>query len=378
MSSRSDRAARGGALALLCLLVLLLAACFRPPVVEEIRLRFAATGETTAAVVTRLEVAPEEKTAAGRAVSAYRERIERGDDPWRPSIALAAPERETSTVDRLKGEVFRVERQLSGLEPGRIEGLFSGDAVRAGVSVEGREVTLSLLPIGSRAEGGDQKRLEMARTAFLAAASRYLEVTARLWRFVNDHPEWRRAAVALAFEPMLAEEEKEAAGKPEADSDAGRLFAEYDQEADDFSEFLLGEHPKGSDLPLEHVSRRAHHPLRARLRVEVVGEVVEVLGFERAGEGNTYAVPELSLLSALDRVALEVVSPFPLGEVVAWMSGTGAEDPPPVALATLAGRDLRGGGVPADLGARIDAALRPPGEYRLRWRLPGEPGAARE
>jgi hypothetical protein len=355
------------------LLLVLLPACRRPPIVEEMTLRFDGRGGVVAVIRTRLDPSPGGE-AAKRAVAAYRERMDRGDDPWRRSIDAAAPELERTTLERRKGELVEVTRELTLSGPEAVAGLFGDDAVRAGVTVDGDRIELTLVPAGSRAEPGDQPRLGRAHDELVRLARAYLEATGSLYRWLESHPERREEVLGHLFAELLGEDdqarlEARYGGDEGQDEALLALVEAHEESGDQLLDLLFDD--QGGNEPLEVASRRALAPLRAELRVQVEGEVVEVEGFEPAGGGaGGYAVPELSLLAAVAVAARSVAEPLPAETLVRHEAS--GEEPWPLER-VLALRPVAGP-VPADLAVRIDRALEPAGAYRLVWRLPDAGG----
>jgi len=355
--------------------LLLVAGCPRPvpPVLEELSLDFDGAGRATAHIVSRLDEGEEESSR--REAADYRDRVDRGDDPWRSSVTEAKPKRDRLVVDRVKGKLVRVERRLEIALPAGVEALFRDDAVRASFVVEGRRATLALVPAGSLARGDEARQVEAAKAELVQRVSSYLEATAAIYRFIDDHPEVRTPVLGALFDDLLSDEDKALHKDFEGDEVPGLdKLGDAWSEADQALQKYLYEEPEKAKPAFAWLSRRAYHPLRARLSVRVTGEVEEVQGFVAHGAGQSYELPEFSFLAAIERATRGVVEPLPILDLAAHAVAEGGTSTVP--LANLVARKLVANPVPPDLADRIERELRPESIYQIRWLLP-EDAAAR-
>jgi hypothetical protein len=332
------------------------------------RLRFDADGGVEGEVLTRLDAPDDRDSPSNQIVSDYRRQVDEGRDPWVQNIGALRPSRERLVYEREHGELVRVERRFKLDSAEQLGRLFEGDAARVGVAVEGRSLSLSIVPVGSRADSGDNRRVDAARAELLRLTQACFETTGDLFRWVEFRPERRRAVLGTAFATLLSEQDEQhvEALRQDASEEEDRLVEAFDQANDELADFLFDE--QQGRLALESVSRAALSPLRARLLIQVEGAITDWRGFEPPTAGRDgFELPEGSFLQALRRTAREIVDPFPLAEAILHAR---AAEPEPTPLEELTAWALIANPVPPDLAQRLEAALKPAPEYYLAWTLP--------
>lgn len=346
------------------------AGCFDAPVRQRVELFFDADGSVEIRVVTAI-VESWRDTRNPRVrdrIATLRESLLGGEDLWARAIREMEPERERVAHDYEKGELISSTRQARAEKASAVERLFAGTPVGAVVTEEEGTVSFDLLPGRSGAATSRQeRRVAEAVGSFSAAVARYLDALGALYVWLDSHPEAAGKALAI----LMGSDE----GRPddgEMAPEGKRLLAEAERIGDEVSGVLdIGNEDA---YTLDELSRLVHDPFPAPISVEVNGDILEVEGF-LVGDGRRFTTRSHSLWDALAGIESRWVEPIPLIAAVSAIRRAGdAEDVDEDALLeTLLASPRRVHGVPSEAEVReaIEAELRPPDLYHLRWKPPG-------
>ena len=143
--------------------VLLLTACFDPPVRETVELRFLPHGEYV--VTSRVEITEPEKTgnrALERRLAEVRRALAQEDDDWSRRFAALAPAAERFAWEKHLGALHRVERSAVLDEPAQLAAFFADTSLAVSYEVRDGLGELAVVP-------GPADRATLFRIAFSAA-----------------------------------------------------------------------------------------------------------------------------------------------------------------------------------------------------------------
>lgn len=360
------RAPRNQLLALAGLL-LALAGCFEPPVVELLTLTFAPDGQVVAALEVALASPSDlEMRGVARRIEERQRALLDGTDPWLGRFA-ALEAAEDGTEWRRGAGRLRTFRRWARLEDAAgLDALLRDDAVLVHFDRTGERALLEILPTGaSRAMRRERQRVERELSTWAGAYADYLDAAFALDAYLARNP--GRAAICwrAALGAEVEAEELDAEETQLAKALAERMTAALDvlqvDAADGFS--------------IDERSRQVFHPLSARVGVELPWEAEEVEGFVRADE-HAYVVPELSLWEAATRLEGRWLAVDPLRALAASLRAGGDEEVDVEPFTQLPLATSTTPPTASEVLAGLRRELAPPPAYRLAWRLEADRASA--
>jgi len=358
--------------AALGLVALLFAGCFEEPVREELELRLAGDGRAEVVLTTAILVDDEEveSLALRRRVDEERRRLLLGEDDWtRRFERLDALSQET-TFERDHG-LLASARQSAVVDlaedPEALGRFFSDTLVNAFYVAEEGWAELSLYPLSpGRASRRERQRLERAVGPWTETVAVYLRAAGRLYAYLDEHPDRAEVAFSVLLEDVLPEED---GGRRDLLlPDEEPLVEAVEEAMADAWEVLLVSSQEAYSI--NEVSRLVYDPFPAGVRVEVVGAMVEVEGFEEDPEGGL-RVPSVSLWDALVGLEGRWLEPDPLLLYVGRSGGPSGAPGPSFELADVVARERFHAPPPSaeEVRAAIEGRLAPAPVYRVLYRV---------
>ena len=297
--------------------LLVLLACFDPPVRESVRLKFLPDG--LAIVTSAVELDPlaqgEKNPALDRRLSDLRHDLLEGLDPWAQRFERAEPAAERFSWEKHLGLLSGAKRSVVLDEPGQLRSVFADTALA--VTYEVREdgtAELTIVPgAPSQATRKQRKDLERVLDDWSADVAEYLAATADLYDWLEDNPTRAEACMQALFGDVLKEESVQPEGEAEL-----KLSAEEQKRVDRVQEAMTEVLdvlliPKGQDRSVDELSHLVYDPFPAPLSIQLPGDPLEVEGFEASGsEDRVWSVDSLGLWSALRSLEERWVAPDPV------------------------------------------------------------------
>ncbi len=335
------------------LLLVLAAACARPPVRDELSIEF--SGDDDSVVVTgerSFDLRPDTDAARHRADVARAE-ARAGSDPWSIRFGRLTPEADRVTYQNTRGTLEKVTRSAR-IASEDLQLLLADTNITVSViRGEGwRELSL-YAGSGARGTREQERRFSSELEIWSRSVAKYFAAIDRLYSYLNGEP--GRAKVVFATligekgpdgaEPLVREEEQPLV-------DAVQAAMEEIAERMDRQE--------GRAVSLAEEADLLFNPLPARVSVKLPGELLSAEGFEKAEE-NQVVVEPVDLVTALTRLEGRWIEPDPLAAMIR------ERVPSSESLAALPRRST-----PVVPGAAIAGAIREqlerPKSYVVRWR----------
>jgi hypothetical protein len=338
--------------------ILALSACLEPPVSESLQVRLPSSGGYLVTVTVALHERDDYRDrpdVQDRLDAAARELDERRD-PWADRIREMEVDAVREIVDRRTDDrITRVVRHVRGFDPSSLSRMLRD----AGVDVayaerdEWRELTLAPLG-GGPASASQRQRVSASLATWSQDIAAYAKATIRLYRYLDAHPDHAKACLSR----VLDDKTDDSALSPEEEELASAV-------ADAMNQVALALWPGEHDAyTLDELSRRVYDCFPAPTTIVVSGTILEREGFP--GELSApLLIPERSLWSALARLEGRWFSPDPL--VQAWRADVSGKLLDSSKFAALP-RRVAPPPTAADVKRAIEAELRPPPVYRVRWK----------
>ena len=340
------------------LIVLPLLGCLEPPVTESLELRILRGGASLVSIGVALRDPSDydrEPRVKQRLESEARALDER-TDPWSARLRRIEPERQREVVDRQRGRLRRVTRQVLLGNRADLRELFRDTGVDVAYA-EGKDwAELTLVPgRSSRATAAQRLRLDRDLDAFSANLGSYAAATRKLYDYLDANPARARACLAEALSVKIKGEkltDVESALATSVNDAIGAICAALDP-------------APGEPYTLDELSRLVYDPFPAPMLVTVAGEIVEREGFP--GElKSPLRIPVFSIWSAFERLDGRWFSPDPA--LALWrddLAKTGKE----FDLEGFVALPRRAGPAPtaSEVRGAIENELRPAPVYRVRW-----------
>lgn len=313
--------------------LLLLAACGRGPVREEVVVQFSrdhgdvvVTAETTFDLESR---APRVEAARAAALN--------GTDAWSVRFARLTPESEETTYARSRGELARVTRRIR-IPAEDLQRVFSDTAITVTLLRGEGWSELSLFPGSTpRATREQQRHFEGQLNAWSAEAARYFTAVDHLYDYLDEKPHRAKAM----FAALLNEQDAVVAEEEEPFVDAVRDAMERIARRMD--------EQQGDALTLAEEADLVYNPFPARMTIRAPGE-------------DDLVIEPVDLLEAVTALEGTWISPDPLALLLHDKSPTAEE----LAELPRASRDVVGAGEIA--GAIREQLAARPKTYSIRWR----------
>lgn len=332
-------------------LLLLAAACARPPVQDEVSIAFGNERETaTVTARTSFQLQPRNDAERSRIDSARAAALA-GTDDWTVRLARLAPESDRITFERTRGQLERVIR-TAVVPAAEVERLFADASIGAQfVSGDGyRE--LHFYPASSgRASREQQRHFDEALDLWSRDVARYFTALHHIYAYLDDQPQRAR----YVFAALLSE--KGADGAPPAVLEEEQPLVDAVTEAMDRIAARMDENEQRAHSFAEEADL-IYNPFPARVTVEVPGEVIAREGFTTTDKG--VAVEPVDLFESIASLEGKWVRPDPLAALLRNDALKAEElarlprESEPVVSAT-------------EVATAIREQLARPRTYRIRW-----------
>lgn len=333
----------------LALALLVVAACARSPVQDEVTIEFPAEGETVLVTAeTKFELNPRSAEIRKR-VDAAREAAVSGTDAWSVRFGRLTPETERVTFQRNQGALETVTRSAR-IPADELHRVFSDVAITVHVQRGDGWRELAMYPgVSSRATREQQRRFDDALSTWSADIARYFTAVRHLYSYLDDQPGRARYVFAAILnrdenQPGVTEDE---APLVEAVADAMVKIADrmdrQDSSAESFAE--------SADLMF--------NPFPARMTIRVPGEVLAVEGFEKAEK--ELVIEPVDLFKAVAALEGRWISPDPLAALLREEEPNAGEiaEKPRTAIPVTSSTDVT---------RALREQLARPRSYVVRWR----------
>lgn len=300
----------------LALALLLLLACFDPPVKETLRLRFFPNGAFAVSNAVELDLLKdgESNPALERRMFDLRRELLDGLDPWARRFAAVEPVSERLSWEKRFGLLALARRSALFAEPASLRDLFSDTALS--VSFEVREdgvAELAIVPgVPSQATRRQRRDMERALDEWSAHIAEYLAATAELYYWLDANPGRARACFLELFAEVIDEESvSESDLAEELSAEESRLLERIEEAMEEVISVL--HIPAGQDRSLDELSHLLYDPFPAPLTVQLPSTSLEVEGFEpSAAEDKAWTVDTPGLWTALRALDERWIAPDPV------------------------------------------------------------------
>ena len=330
---------------LLLALLLIVCACGRPPVQDEVTIQFGRDADFVSVTAeTRFELQPKTPDAQKR-VEAARDAAQHGLDAWTARFSRLAPESETVTMKRERGALERVTRSIV-IPPDDLPRVFSDCAF----TVFAKRGELTFYPgTSTRATREQQRRFDEELDAWSEDVTRYFRAVRVLYQYLDDQP----GRAKYVFAALVA-------GKDEATT-----VLEDEQPLVDAvlaAEEKVAERMDAQTGRAESFAEMAdllYNPFPARMVVRLPSAPYAVEGFTKAN--NDVVIEPVELLKVVSGLEGRWISPDPLANLIR------DEIPTPEQLAAMP-RKAEPVTSAGDVAAALREQLVRPRVYTVRWR----------
>lgn len=327
---------------------LILAACARPPVSDEVTVEIEKNDWVRVTARTTFNDADIKSTARLALLESGRFAAMNGNDAWGARFGRVTAENEEVTFEKHRGQLERVTRSVR-IPSGQLQQVFSDTNITVNILNGPGWRELSFIPGGSiRATREQRKHFEDSLVSWSAAVARYFAAINGLYAYLNANPQRAPALFSALvnektddFLAQVAEEEQ-----PLVDS----VTAAMEEIATRMDETEDGAATFGEEADL------IYNAFPARMTIRVPGDVVSTEGF-----GKELVIEPVNLLETITSLEGKWISPDPLAALLREQSPSGAQ------LARQPRRPATS--VPAsDIADAIREKLARPRTYVVRWR----------
>lgn len=328
-------------------LLLLFAACARPPVTHELSIDVEENDRLLVTAETQFHVANAKSPADVSRLEAARFAAINGNDEWAARFGRITPEDDKVTLERHKGELERVSRSVR--IPSRdLQQLLSDTNITVNLLDGEGWRELAFYPGGSMRATRDQRRhFDEAMEVWSGSVARYFMAIDHLYTYLSVNP--NRAPDLFGallgesddLQPLVAEEEQ-----PMIDA----VVAAMEEIADRMDQ------QQGNAITFAEEADLVYNPFPARIVLRVPGEVISSQGFTK-----DLAIEPVELLETITALEGKWISPDPLAALLRDQSPTGTE------LAQLP-RQSSKSVQPREVADAIRHLLERPDSYVVRWR----------
>ncbi|MEO8034656.1 MAG: hypothetical protein ABI837_09500 [Acidobacteriota bacterium] len=362
---------RGISVSFVLAVSLLGTSCFEDPVEERLQLDIK-DGETIALSL-KVEINAAE-VSGGPLESRIRElqaKFLRGDDDWSRRFDLVSPLTETVKWRREHGRLKVIERDAL-LEATDLSRFLSDTALTFNATHGAGWSELTIYPGQSkRATRQQQSEVSGRLDDWCSKVSLYLSSLARVYGYVDKHPDRNEAVLGAVLKEEMGEE-AQARLPPLSEGEQG-MVSELNDRMGGVSSILTVDDQAAYSL--NEISSLVFDPFPAILTIHVPAKILEREGFESTAE-QTVRVPRLTLWEGLLAMRDRWITPDPLLAKVESSrdSASGKKLDLPAFLA----RERRVVSLPSgeEVKAALTGKLRPGNLYRVRWMETDSRGAA--
>lgn len=331
-------------------LFLLLAACGRVPVTEELTIE--PDRDTDTVVVTasmKFELHPRSDVARARVESARAAALS-GTDPWSIRFArLLVPDEERVTYQKTRGALAQVTRSArfpsDDLQVLLSDTNITVDVVRG----EGWREIRFYPGSGGRATREQQRELDLTLVQWSESVARYFATVHRLYSYLRERPGRERHVFAALVSENLQETpitEEEAPLVEAVIQAMGTIAEEMDVH-------------EGRAATLAEEADLVFNPFPARVIVRVPGEALSSEGF--AAKGNDFAIEPVDLFAAIAALEGRWIAPDPLAALL-------RDERPTAEQLAEAPRKSQAVVSSSEVAQAIREQLARPRVYSVRWR----------
>lgn len=342
---------------LLLAALLVLAACARQPIREEVTITFADDADLVE-VTSETSFELEPKTPRIRArVDEAREAAIAGTDAWAVRFARVTPERERVIFDRERGMLAKVTRS-GRIPPDDLQRLFSDASLTVHTQEGAGWRELAIYPASSTRATRDQ-RLHFANEIDLWSrdVARYFSALHHLYRYLDGAPE----RAQYVFANLLQERGPDLVvpGVTETEEPLVNAVSEAMEAIGQRMEI-----EQGRAFTLEEEADLIYNPFPSRLRVRVTGTVTSMEGFTATKDAKEVVVEPIDLLAVIAALEGRWISPDPLAVL---MRTPEDKDVSAKDLAALP-RTSQPVSSPSEVATAITEQFARPKTYVVRWR----------
>lgn len=347
------------------LLCLGLAACFEPPVLETLDLRFLRDGSFV--VTSTVEVADpqrQESPALLRRLAGVRRELEEGSDLWGPRFASLEPAAERFAWEKQLGQIRRGTRAALATGPAGLRAFFSDTSLDVSYEIRDGVAELAIVP-GASARATRAQRDEVERTLedWSGHVAAYLEEAGDLWTYLDEQPDRARPCLGTLFEDLLAEEARKEL-EPLTEEELARIERLHEAMEEVMAVLLV---PAGEDHSPDELSHLVYDPFPARLTVRLPGPPLEEPeGFTVEDGGRALAANGPGLWQALRSLEGRWLTPDP---VHLYIRRDGRVSDGPLDLEALTAAPRRADPAPSadEVRGEIEERLEPASIYRVTF-----------
>lgn len=293
------------------LLCLALVACFEPPVLETLDLRFLADGSAVVTSAVQISSPQDEgNPALARRLAQVRREIEEGSDAWGQRIAALEPVAERFGWEKSFGEIDRGTRAALVSSSARFGEFFRDTSLSVSYEVREGVAELTIIP-GPPARASRQQREQVERILeeWSGQVAVYLQESADLWAYLDDRPDRARACLGALLADLLEDGVRNALPPL---SNAERERIEKTQKALEEVLAILAV-PPGEEYSTDELSHLVYDPFPARLTVRLPGPPLETPeGFAAADGGRRLTAVGPGLWESLRSLEGRWLSPDPV------------------------------------------------------------------
>ncbi|MEA2489641.1 MAG: hypothetical protein QOH21_1433 [Acidobacteriota bacterium] len=338
----------------LTLIALVVVACSRPPVQDEVTIELAAEGgKATVTSQTTYELTPKNDAERERIDSARQAAIS-GSDEWSVRFARLTPDSEKVTFERTRGQLERVTHSAR-MPAAEVERLFSDTSISLQF-VDGNDVReLRIYPgTSARATREQHRHFEEQLQSWSVEVAHYFTALHHFYDYLDEHPERARYVFAALLE------EKGSDGAPPAMLDEERPLVEAVSDAMTTIAGRMDEQEERA-LTFSEEADLIYNPFPAQLTIVVPGEILAREGFAESKTAKTVTVEPVDLLTAIAGLEGRWVTPDPLAAALREETLTAAQmvEMPRESAASVSATEV---------AAAIREQLARPKSYLLRWR----------
>jgi len=350
-------------------LVLIITACFEPPVQERLDLIFLPDHLITLRVTSRIEepAGTADNETLTRRLQESRKEILEGWDLWTRRFERMAALRERTVFERTGGKLIRYEHEVVISGPESLRGFFDYTDLRTYYSEREGNAEFSIVAADStRATREQRKRVDDVLDPWCVSIVDYLDRLRTLYRYVESNPERARTCMGHLLNDILSAETR--SGLDDLTEVEQEMVQPVEDAMADVYRVLLVN--QGEAFTLNELSDRVFNPFPAEFHVSVPGKILETEGFTLDPDG-TLTTPGLSIWNSYRILQDELAHPDPLSILIeTHLTRTRSSfDLDPVIAEP---RSVHPPATAPDLRTKIDVALTPAPLYRVKWKIPAQ------
>jgi virulence-associated protein VagC len=328
--------------------VLILAACARAPVTDEVTVEIEKNDWVRVTAQTTFNDADVNTTARLALLEAGRFAAINGNDAWAARFGRVTAEDDEVTFEKHRGTLDRVTRSVR-IPSNQLQQVFSDTNITVNILNGPGWRELSFIPGGSiRATREQRRHFEDSLVSWSGAVARYFAAINGLYAYMNANP---RRAPAL-FTALMNEKSDDAlAGVAEEEQPlVDNVTAAMEEIGTRMDETQDGAATFGEEANL------IYNAFPARMTIRLPGEVLSIEGF-----GKELVIEPVNLLDAITSLEGKWISPDPLAALLREQPPSGEQlaQRPRQSVTTVQATDI------ADA---IREKLARPRTYVVRWR----------